>query len=46
MMAQFHVYIMMSETLSSCAQLGDTFLSCKHLDYLASIAEFISEVRV
>lgn len=26
-------------------QLGDTFLSSKHLDYLAVIAEFWSEVR-
>jgi hypothetical protein len=44
-MNQPDTYSMMSDGLSLSAQLGDTFLSCDLLDYLASIAEFISGMR-
>lgn len=44
-MAQAFTYRNLSAQISLHAQLGDTFLSSKHLDYLAAVAEFISEVR-
>lgn len=44
-MAQAITYNILSASLSRLSQLGDTFLSSKHLNYLAAIAEFSSEVR-
>ena len=38
-------YYNLSALISLQAQLGDTFLSSKHQDYLAAIAEFSSAVR-
>lgn len=32
-------------SLLESSQLGDTFLSSKHLNYLAAVAEFISAKR-
>jgi hypothetical protein len=45
-MAQTAIYRELSISLSLQAQQGDTFLSSKHQDYLAAIAEFSSVVRV
>lgn len=44
-MAQASIYHVLSAAISLQSQLGDTFLSSKHLNYLAAVAEFISEVR-
>lgn len=44
-MAQSVTYYFLSDQASLRAQLGDTFLSSKHQDYLAAIAEFSSAVR-
>ena len=44
-MAQSYTYYSLSALFSLQAQLGDTFLSSKHQDYLAAIAEFSSDVR-
>lgn len=44
-MAQRVTYKRLSISISLQAQLGDMFLSSKHQDYLAAIAEFSSEVR-
>ncbi len=44
-MAQTAIYRELSTSLSLQAQQGDTFLSSKHQDYLAAIAEFISAGR-
>ena len=44
-MTHFVTYYSLSELFSLQAQLGDTFLSSKHQDYLAAIAEFSSAVR-
>lgn len=44
-MAQAVIYSRLSTSLSLHAQQGDTFLSSKHQDYLAAVAEFISAVR-
>ena len=44
-MAQAVIYHRLSAFVSQRAQLGDTFLSSKHQDYLAAIAEFSSAVR-
>ena|GEM_PF-6132293 len=44
-MAQTAIYRELSASISLQAQQGDTFLSSKHQDYLAAIAEFISVVR-
>ncbi len=45
-MAQSVTYYNLSTLISLQAQLGDTFLSSKHQDYLAAIAEFSSPGRV
>ncbi len=44
-MAQALIYKSMSTSIPLQAQLGDTFLSSKHQDYLAAIAEFSSAER-
>ncbi len=44
-MAQSVTYYELSAFISLQAQLGDTFLSSKHQDYLAAIAEFSSAKR-
>lgn len=44
-MAQFSIYIALSANSSQLSQLGETFLSSKHQNYLATVAEFFSEVQ-
>ena len=44
-MAQSVTFYRLQALFFQCAQLGDTFLSSKHQDYLAAIAEFSSAVR-
>jgi len=41
-MAQSVSYYGLNSSISLHPQLGDTFLSSKHLDYMAAIAEFSS----
>ena len=44
-MVQSVTYYRLQALFFQRAQLGDTFLSSKHQDYLAAIAEFSSAVR-
>lgn len=44
-MAQSNTNYILSGSISLQAQLGDTFLSFKHQEYLAAIAEPSSAVR-